>query len=50
MIIVFSRHAKRRAKLYSFLEEDLKLILQDVDLKQGRQELLREAQIFPIPN
>jgi hypothetical protein len=49
MIILFSRHAKRRAKLYGFSEEDLKLILRDVDLKQGRQELLKKVEFSRYP-
>jgi hypothetical protein len=32
MQIKFSRHAKRRAKLYGLSEDNLKLILEDADI------------------
>jgi len=49
MLIIFSRHAKRRAKLYGFLEEEVKFILNNADLKNGRQELLKQADISELP-
>ncbi len=49
MLIFFSRHAKRRAKLYGISEEDVKLILKDANLKQGRQELLKEVEFSRYP-
>ncbi len=49
MVILFSRHAKRRAKLYGLSEEVMKLILKDADLKQGRQELLKQVEPSRYP-
>jgi hypothetical protein len=42
MIIKFSRHAKRRAKLYKIPESTVKKILKNLDLADGEHETIRD--------
>ncbi len=50
MKIKFSRHAKRRAKLYQLSEATIENILVDLDLKNGEHEIIQfvEGNRYPI--
>ncbi len=49
MIINFSRHAKRRAKLYNIPEFKIEEILMGLDLHDGEYELIRDISGFNYP-
>jgi len=49
MIVKFSRHAKRRAKLYNISESVVENILKDSNLKNGEHEIVREVSGFKYP-
>ena len=49
MIIIFSRHAKRRAKLYKIAENVVREILEDVNLPEGEHEIIRNVVGFKYP-
>jgi len=49
MKIKFSRHARRRAKLYKISEEMLKNILEGKNLSQGSQEIIEDVEGFKYP-
>ena len=49
MKIKFSRHARRRAKLYKISEEMLKNILEGKNLSQGNQEIIEDVEGFKYP-
>jgi len=49
MKIKFSRHAKRRGKLYKIPEETVRRILEGRELIQGDQEIIENAQGFKYP-
>lgn len=49
MIVKFSRHAKRRAKLYNIPESTVEKILTDLDLSDGEHELIRDVPGFKYP-
>jgi len=49
VIVKFSRHAKRRAKLYEIPESKIKKILADLDLSKGEHELIRDIAGFKYP-
>jgi hypothetical protein len=49
VIIKFSRHAKRRAKLYEIPESTIEKILADSGLSDGEHELIREVSGFKYP-
>ena len=49
MIVKFSRHAKRRAKLYKIAESMVKKILEDSDLSDGEHEVIRNVSGFKYP-
>ena len=49
MIVNFSRHAKRRAKLYEIPESTIEKILADSDLSDGEHELIRNVSGFKYP-
>ena len=49
MIIKFSRHAKRRAKLYKIPETTLEKILADSDLGNGEHEIVKDVSGFKYP-
>jgi hypothetical protein len=49
MRIRFSRHAKRRAKLYEIPELMVEKILLDSDLSNGEHELIRDVAGFKYP-
>ena len=42
MDIIFSRHAKRRMKLYSLPEDSIRDLLAQEDLIQGKNEILKD--------
>ena len=47
--VKFSRHAKRRAKLYEIPESTIKKILADSKLNDGEHELIRDITGFKYP-
>jgi hypothetical protein len=49
MIIQFSRHAKRRAKLYNIPESTIEQILNGLALPEGEHEITREIKGFQYP-
>ena len=49
MVINFSRHAKRRAKLYDISELDIENFLSDLDLKEGEHKLIEDFPGFKYP-
>lgn len=49
MKIKFSRHAKRRAKLYKIPESTIKGILTSMDLPQGKHEIIKDVVGFKHP-
>ncbi|MCX5887074.1 MAG: DUF4258 domain-containing protein [Proteobacteria bacterium] len=49
MKIKFSRHAKRRAKLYNISESAISDILRNMNLLQGEHELIRNIGGFQYP-
>ena len=49
MEIKFSRHAKRRGKLYKIPEETVRKILEEKELVQGNQEIIENVEGFKYP-
>jgi hypothetical protein len=49
MDIKFSRHAKRRAKLYGISETTITDILRNVHLHRGEHEILKHVSGFKYP-
>jgi hypothetical protein len=49
MEIKFSRHAKRRAKLYEISETIIMDILMNMNLRQGEHEIIKEVLGFKYP-
>ena len=49
MKIKFSRHAKRRGKLYKISEEVVKDILKGKDLSIGNHEIIEHVKNFKYP-
>jgi hypothetical protein len=49
MKITFSRHAKRRAKLYEIPESIITGILTNINLHQGEQEIIKDVEGFKYP-
>jgi len=49
MIIKFSRHAKRRAKLYGIAESTITAILASMDLHQGEHEIIKNVEGMAYP-
>jgi hypothetical protein len=49
MRIKFSRHAKRRARLYGVSESIIADILTNTNLHQGEQEIIRNVEGFKFP-
>jgi hypothetical protein len=47
--IKFSRHAKRRAKLYKIPEIEIKKIIESANLSQGEHELVQQVPGFRYP-
>jgi hypothetical protein len=49
MDIIFSRHAKRRAKLYGIPESTVTDILANMNLLQGEHEIIKDiGQKYPL--
>ncbi len=49
MIIKFSRHAKRRARLYNISHSVVKNILKNLNLENGEHEIVRKVSGFKYP-
>ncbi len=49
MIIEFSRHSKRRAKLYGISEATIRKILQSLNLNDGQHEIVKNISGFEFP-
>lgn len=49
MGIKFSRHAKRRAKLYKISETTVRNILTNMNLHQGEHEIIKHVSGFKYP-
>ena len=49
MEIKFSRHAKRRGKLYKISEGTVRKILKGKELVQGNQEIIENVEGFKYP-
>jgi len=49
VIIKFSRHAKRRVKLYKIPESAIRKILEATDLDEGEYELVKDISGFMFP-
>ncbi|MEW6326865.1 MAG: DUF4258 domain-containing protein [Thermodesulfobacteriota bacterium] len=49
MKIKFSRHAKRRAKLYEISETTIKDILTNMNLHQGEHEIIKDVPGLKYP-
>lgn len=49
MGIKFSRHAKRRAKLYGISESIIRDILTNMNLHQGNHEIIKDVHGFKYP-
>lgn len=47
--IIFSRHAKRRARLYDISESTVAAILKNMKLGQGDHEIVKEVPGFKYP-
>jgi hypothetical protein len=47
--IKFSRHAKRRGKLYEISEETVRKILATKELTQGNQEIVENVEGYKYP-
>jgi hypothetical protein len=43
MVIKFSRHAKRRARLYNIPETTIEEILKDLDFQDGEHEIIKDV-------
>jgi hypothetical protein len=49
MLVKFSRHAKRRAKLYNIPESTIEKILVNMNLNEGEHEILKDVSGFKYP-
>ena len=49
MVINFSRHAKRRAKLYNISELTIEEILMGMEFKDGEHQLIKNVPGFKYP-
>ena len=49
MLVKFSRHAKRRAKLYKIPESTIEKILVNMNLNEGEHEILKDVSGFKYP-
>ncbi len=49
MDVIFSRHAKRRAKLYEISESTITAILARMNLHQGEHEIIKNVSGFKYP-
>jgi uncharacterized protein YuzE len=49
MKIKFSRHAKRRAKLYRISLADIEFLLKNIRLSEGKQEIIKSLEGYTLP-
>jgi len=49
VVIKFSRHAKRRAKLYNISEDIVINILENLELSKGEHEIIKDVEGFKYP-
>lgn len=49
MDIIFSRHAKRRAKLFGIPEPTVKAILGNMNLRRGEHEIIKKVAGWEYP-
>jgi len=49
MIIKFSLHARRRAKLYKISESSVEKIIKDLELNEGEHEAIKNVSGFRYP-
>ena len=49
MKIEFSRHSKRRAKLYKIPESIILNLLENISFTQGKHEVIRNVENFDFP-
>ena len=49
MQIIFSRHAKRRTRLYKIPESRIRDIVRNAELSQGRNEITKKIAGFKYP-
>jgi len=49
MKVKFSRHAKRRARLYKIPESTILNILESIKLPQGKHEIIKSVEGFKYP-
>ena len=49
MQIIFSRHAKRRAKLYKIAQDLIIEILKDSPISPGKNEIVKKVKNLPFP-
>ena len=49
MIVKFSRHAKRRSKLYNIPEAMVEKILESADISDGEHVIIRNLSQFKYP-
>ena len=49
LTIKFSRHAKRRAKLYSIQESIVEQVITEANLTDGENEIIRDLPDFKYP-
>jgi hypothetical protein len=49
MKIIFSRHAKRRARPYGISETMISNLISSLDLKQGEHEIIKNVTGFKYP-
>ncbi len=49
MKIIFSRHAKRRAKLYKIPEDLIRDVISEKNLPDGKHELIEKLSVVEYP-
>ncbi len=49
MIIKFSRHAKRRSKLYDISQQTIEKIIENSNIDEGKHELIEDVSGFKYP-
>jgi hypothetical protein len=49
MDVIFSRHAKRRAKLYGIAESTVTAILKNMNFQQGEHEIIKNVADIAYP-
>jgi len=49
MKVIFSRHAKRRAKLYGITESTVTAMLENMNFQQGEHEIIKNVSDIAYP-